>query len=83
MLLSHKNLFKTGSNQTLCSWLLEFLSVRPQAVRAENNTSNTTSILIHFLFPLLTYDCTPKHSSNFFVKFVDDATVVGLFSSRV
>merc|ERR1712082_280173 len=34
------------------------------------------------LFTLLTHDCTPKHSTNVFVKFADDTTVVGLIHNN-
>ena len=33
-------------------------------------------------FTLLTHDCTPKHSTNIFVKFADDTTVVGLIHNN-
>ncbi|KAL0194796.1 hypothetical protein M9458_008368, partial [Cirrhinus mrigala] len=39
-------------------------------------------VLSPLLFTLLTHDCTPSHSSNLFIKFADDTTVVGLISKR-
>lgn len=33
------------------------------------------------LFTLLTLDCDPIHSSNLFIKFADETTVEGLFST--
>ncbi|XP_029971908.1 dynein axonemal assembly factor 11 [Salarias fasciatus] len=62
-----------GLNTTLCSWLLDFLTGRPQAVQG--------CVLSPLLFTLLTHDCTPTSSSNLFIKFADDTTVVGLINS--
>ncbi len=61
------------------------------AVRVGINTSSTITVntgahkgcvLSPLLFTLLTHDCTPSHNSNFFIKFADDTTVVGLISNR-
>ena len=78
-----------GLSPSLCNWLLDFLTERPQAVRVNNNTSNTLTlstgapqgcVLSPLLFTLLTHDCKPNYSSNHIVKFADDTTVVGLIS---
>ncbi len=37
-------------------------------------------MLSPLLYTLYTHDCTPTHSSNIIIKFVDDTTVVGLIS---
>ncbi len=88
--LTHK-LVQLGLNTSLCNWLLDFLTGRPQAVRVGINTSSTITlntgapqgcVLSPLLFTLLTYDCTPSHNSNLFIKFADDTTVVGLISNR-
>ncbi len=88
--LTHK-LAQLGLNTSLCNWLLDFLTGRPQAVRVGNNTSSTITlntgapqgcVLNPLLFTLLTHDCTPSHNSNLFIKFADDTTVVGLISNR-
>ncbi len=88
--LIHK-LVQLGLNTSLCNWLLDFLTGRPQAVRVGSNTSSTITlntgapqgcVLSPLLFTLLTYDCTPTHNSNRFIKFADDTTVVGLISNR-
>uniref|UniRef100_A0A8C2HFC2 Reverse transcriptase domain-containing protein n=1 Tax=Cyprinus carpio TaxID=7962 RepID=A0A8C2HFC2_CYPCA len=80
-----------GLNTSLCNWLLDFLTGRPQAVRVGSNTSSNITlntgvpqgcVLSPLLFTLLTHDCTPSHSSNLFIKFADDTTVVGLISNR-
>ncbi len=86
--LTHK-LVQLGLNTSLCNWLLDFLTGRPQAVRVGINTSSTITlntgaprgcVLSPLLFTLLTHDCTSSH--NLFIKFADDMTVVGLISNR-
>ncbi len=88
--LTHK-LVQLGLNTSLCNWLLDFLTGRPQAVRVGINTSSTITlntgppqgcVLSPLLFTLLTHDCTPSHNSNLFIKFADDMSVVGLISNR-
>ncbi len=88
--LIHK-LVQLGLNTSLCNWLLDFLTGRPQAVRVGSNTSSTITlntgapqgcVLSPVLFTLLTHDCTPSHNSNLFIKFADGTTVVGLISNR-
>lgn len=81
---------KLGLSTSLCNWLLDFLSQRPQAVRVGNNISGSITlstgapqgcVLSPLLFTLLTHDCTPTHSSNHLVKFADDTTLVGLITN--
>ncbi|KAJ8352219.1 hypothetical protein SKAU_G00236950 [Synaphobranchus kaupii] len=78
-----------GLNTSLCNWLLDFLSERPQAVRVGNNTSSSITlstgapqgcVLSPLLFTLLTHDCTTTYSTNHMVKFADDTTLVGLIT---
>ncbi len=80
-----------GLNNSLCNWILDFLTGRPQSVRVGHNTSSTTTlstgapqgcVLSPLLFTLLTHDCTAKSSSNHIIKFADDTTVVGLISNN-
>ncbi len=80
-----------GLNNSLCNWILDFLTGRPQSVRVGHNTSSTTTlstgapqgcVLSPLLFMLLTHDCTAKFSSNHIIKFADDTTVVGLISNN-
>ncbi|KAK2889881.1 hypothetical protein Q8A73_018181 [Channa argus] len=80
-----------GLNTSLCNWILDFLTGRPQSVRIGNNISSTTTlstgapqgcVLSPLLFTLLTHDCVAMHSSNHIVKFADDTTVVGLISKN-
>lgn len=78
-----------GLFTSLCNWLLDFLTGRPQAVRVGSNSSSTIVLnteapqrcmLSPLLFTLLTHNCTQTHSSNFFFKFADDTTVVGFMN---
>ncbi|KAI3371340.1 hypothetical protein L3Q82_023546, partial [Scortum barcoo] len=81
-----------GLNTSLCNWLLDFLTGRPQAVQVGRNTSSITTlntgasqgcVLSPLLFTLLTHDCTPLHSSNLLIKFADNTTVAGLITNDV
>ncbi|KAK1804854.1 hypothetical protein P4O66_003555 [Electrophorus voltai] len=78
-----------GLNTSLCNWILDFFTGRPQSVRIGNSTSNITtlstgapqgSVRSHLLFTLLTHDCAAMHSSNHIIKFTDDMIVVGLIN---
>ncbi len=80
-----------GLNNSLCNWILDFLTRRPQSVLVGHNTSSTTTlstgapqgcVLSPLLFTLLTHDCTAKFSSNHIMKFADDTSVVGLISNN-
>ncbi|KAI3374650.1 hypothetical protein L3Q82_021225, partial [Scortum barcoo] len=81
--------FHLGFNSTLCDWLLDFLTGRPQSVRigslmSGRITVNTGTpqgcVLSPVLYSLFTYDCVASHKDNTFLKFADDATVNGLIS---
>ncbi|KAK3563541.1 hypothetical protein QTP86_030952, partial [Hemibagrus guttatus] len=80
-----------GLNTSLCNWILDFLTGRPQSVRIGDSLSSTNTlstgapqgcVLSTLLFTLLTHDCAAMHSSNHIVKFTDDMTVVGLISKN-
>ncbi len=80
-----------GLNNSLCNWILDFLTGRPQSVCVGHNTSSTTTlstgapqgcVLSPLLLTLLTHDCTAKFSSNHIINFADDTTVVGLISNN-
>ncbi len=80
-----------GLNNSLCNWIIDFLTGRPESVRVGHNTSSTTTlstgapqgcVLSPLLFTLLTHDCTAKFSANHIIKFTDDTTVVGLISNN-
>uniref|UniRef100_A0A3B1JTN4 Reverse transcriptase domain-containing protein n=1 Tax=Astyanax mexicanus TaxID=7994 RepID=A0A3B1JTN4_ASTMX len=84
-----RKLSSLGLNTPLCNWILDFLTGRPQSVRFGGSTSSTItlntgapqgSVLSPLLFTLLTHDCAAKNSSNSFIKFADDTTVLGLIT---
>ncbi|KAK3506912.1 hypothetical protein QTP70_031181 [Hemibagrus guttatus] len=62
-----------GLNTSLCNWILDFLTGRPQSVRIWNSISSTTTksigapqgcVLSPLLFTVLTHVCAAMHSSN-------------------
>ncbi|XP_054878112.1 uncharacterized protein LOC129352927 [Poeciliopsis prolifica] len=65
-------LLKVGLPASLCHWIIDFLTNRPQVVRIESPA----------LFTLFTHDCVAIHPTNTVVKFADDTTVVGLISDN-
>ena len=78
-----------GLNTSLCNWILDFLTSRPQGVRVGNNTSATLilntgapqgCVLSPLLYSLFTYDCPARHDSNPVIQF--DTTVVGLITDN-
>ncbi|KAK3573025.1 hypothetical protein QTP86_012239 [Hemibagrus guttatus] len=86
-----KKLSLLGTNTSLCNWILDFLTGRPQSVRIMNSISSTTTlstgaphgcVLSPLLFILLTHVCAAMHSSNNIIKFADDMTVVDLISKN-
>ena len=82
MKLSSK-LHGLGLGTSLCDWILNFLTHKPQSVRIGNNTSSTIilntdaqqgCVLSPLLYSLYTYDCVAKFPSNSIFKFADDTT---------
>jgi hypothetical protein len=80
-----------GLNPTLCNWVLDLLTVRPQVVKVGNNTS--TSLILNtgasqgcmlspLLYSLFTHECMAMHASNSIIKFTEDLSVVGLISNN-
>ena len=73
-----------GLNISLCNWILDFLTSRPQAVRVGNNRSATLilnpgdpqgCVISPLLYSLFTQDCTARYDSNTIIKFANDTTV--------
>ena len=73
-----------------CSWVLDFLTNRPQSVRINNTISSTIilntgspqgCVLSPLLYTLLTHDCRAHCDGNLIVKFADDTAVVGLITN--
>ena len=79
-----------GLNTSLCNWILDFLTGRPQVVRVGNTSAtlilNTGvrqgCVLSPPLYSLFTHDCVAKHDSNTIIKFADVTTVVGLITDN-
>jgi hypothetical protein len=84
------NLRTLDLNTSLCNWILDFLTGRPQVVSVGNNTSATlilntgapqVCVLSPLLYSLFT-DYTARHDSNTIIKFADDTTVAGLITEN-
>ena len=67
-----------GLNTSICNWILDFLTGRPQVVRVGNNTSATLILntgapqgggLSPLLYSLFTHDCMARHDSNTIINF--------------
>ncbi len=80
-----------GLNSSLCDWIQNFLTGRPQVVKVGQFTSNSITlnvgapqgcVLSPLLFFLYTHDCVSSHSSTSIVKFADDTVVLGLISKN-
>lgn len=88
--ISHKLVHKLdilGFDSSLCAWVLDILTDRPQQLRIGDWTSsflilNTGipqgCVLSPLFLTLFTLDRSPIHSSNSIIKFADDTTVMGL-----
>ena len=83
--LIHK-LSTLGISSPLCSWIMDFLTCRPQCVRMGEHTSPSLTlstgcpqgiVLSPLLYTLYTHDCTTTYSSNTIIKFADDTTIIG------
>ncbi|KAK1789943.1 hypothetical protein P4O66_002213 [Electrophorus voltai] len=80
-----------GLHTSLCDWISNLLTDRPQSVRVGNCASSTLTlstgapqgcVLSPLLYSLYTYDCTAISSSTIIVKFADDTVVMGLISDN-
>ena len=69
-----------GLNASLCNWILDFPTGRPQVVKVGNTFAtlilNTGApqgcVLSPLLYSLFTHDCKARHDSNIIIKFADD-----------
>ncbi len=80
-----------GLNSSLCDWIQDFLTGRPQVVKVGQFTSNSITlnvgapqgcVLSPLLYSLYTHDCVSSHSSTSIIKFTDDTVVLGLISNN-
>ncbi len=79
-----------GLNTSLCDWIQDFLTARPQVVKVGQFTSNSITlnigapqgcVLSPLLYSLYTHDCVSSQSSTSIVKFADDTVVLGLINN--
>ncbi|KAK1795639.1 hypothetical protein P4O66_001136 [Electrophorus voltai] len=77
---------------SLCDWISNFLTERPQSVWVGNCVSSTLTlstgapqgcVLSPLLYSLYTYDCTATSSYTIIVKITDDTVVMGLISDNI
>ncbi len=80
-----------GINNSLCDWIQDFLTGRPQVVKVVQFTSNSITlnvgapqgcVLSPLLYSLYTHDCVSSHSSTSIIKFADDTVVLGLINNN-
>ncbi len=80
-----------GLNSSLCDWIQDFLTGRPQVVKVGQFTSNYITlnvgaprgcVLSPLFYSLYKHDCVSSHSSTSIVKFADDTVVLGLISNN-
>ncbi len=80
-----------GLNTSLCDWIQDFLTGRPQVVKVGQFTSNSITlnvgapqgcVLSPLLYSRYTHDCVSSHRSTSIIKFADDTVVLGLISNN-
>ncbi len=80
-----------GLNTTLCDWIQDFLTGRPQVEKVGQYTSNSITlnvgapqgcVLSPLLYSLYTHDCVSSHRSTSIIKFADETVVLGLISNN-
>ncbi len=80
-----------GLNTSLCDWIQDFLTGRPQVVKVGQFTSSSITlnigapqgcVLSPLLYSLYTHDCVTSHSSTSIIKFADDTVVLGLINNN-
>ncbi len=69
-------------NSSLCDWIQDFLTGRPQVVQMGQFTSNSITLSIGAPQGCVTHDCVSSHISTSIVKFADDTVVLGLISNN-
>ncbi|KAK3518521.1 hypothetical protein QTP70_001509 [Hemibagrus guttatus] len=80
-----------GLSPSMCQWISNFLTGRPQAVRMGRHVSASLTlstgapqgcVLSPLLYSLYTYDCVATTNSTTIIKFADNIVVVGLISDN-
>ncbi len=91
LVICYVKLSDLGLNTSLCDWIQDFLTGKPQMVKVGQFTSNSITlnigapqgcVLCPLLYSLYTHDCMSSHSSTYIVKFADDTVVLGLNSNN-
>jgi hypothetical protein len=76
--------------ESICKWIIDFLSGRPQVVKIGDLVSSSCTlnigapqgcVLSPLLYSLFTSDCVTHHVCNTMVKFADDTTLEGLITN--
>ncbi|KAI2645121.1 hypothetical protein H4Q32_027825 [Labeo rohita] len=84
-----KKLTDLGITTSICNWILDFLTDRPQVVRMGGLVSDELTIstgspqgccLSPKLFTLYTYDCVSTQDNSIVIKYADDTTILGLIT---
>ncbi len=79
-----------GITSSLCDWIQDFLTARPQVVKVGQFTSNSITlnvgapqgcVLSPLLYSLYTHDCVSSQSSTSINTFADDTVVLGLINN--
>ncbi len=80
-----------GLNTSLCDWIQDFLTARPQVVKVSQFTSNSITLYIGapqgcvlspLFYSLYTHDCVSSHSSTSIITFANDTVVLGLINNN-
>ncbi|KAK3567138.1 hypothetical protein QTP86_010429 [Hemibagrus guttatus] len=80
-----------GLSPSMCQWISNFLTSRPQSVRMGRHVSASLTlstgapqgcVMSPLLYSLYTYVCEATTNSKTVIKFADDTVVVGLISDN-
>ncbi len=75
-------------NNSLCDWIQDFLTGRPQEVKVGQFNSNSITLNVGapqscvLLYSPYTHNCVSSHSSTSIITFPDDTVVLGLISNN-
>ena len=87
----HNKLLSLGLDSSICNWIFDFLSNRPQVVKSGSFYSQPIvlnkgvpqgCVLSPMLYSLVTHDCVSSASDTLICKFADDTTTVGFIHNE-